>query len=68
MVLVYQKKIYPISRKDFYKGNNSNSHSGIGLSICDEIMKLHNGIFEIYSEEQKGTTVIIGFLKEEELQ
>jgi signal transduction histidine kinase len=60
------KEDLPHIKERFYKGNNANSHSGIGLSICDEIMKLHNGIFEIYSEEQKGTTVVIGFLKEEE--
>ncbi|MBC7088325.1 MAG: HAMP domain-containing histidine kinase [Tissierellales bacterium] len=55
----------PHIKEKFYRGNNSNSHSGIGLSICDEIMKLHNGLFEIYSEETKGTTVLLGFLKEE---
>ncbi|TJX65154.1 HAMP domain-containing histidine kinase [Soehngenia saccharolytica] len=62
------KEDLPHIKERFYKGNNTNSHSGIGLSICDEIMKLHNGIFEIYSEEMKGTTVIVGFLKEEEIQ
>lgn len=62
------EKDLPHIKERFYKGNNANSHSGIGLSICDEIIKLHNGIFEIYSEEQKGTTVVIGFLKEEEVQ
>lgn len=62
------KEDLPHIKERFYKGNNTNSHSGIGLSICDEIMKLHNGVFEIYSEEQKGTTVIIGFLKEGEVQ
>ena len=34
-----------------------NGSSGIGLSICDKIAKLHNSKLEIESEEGKGTTV-----------
>ncbi|MDR7857278.1 ATP-binding protein [Tissierella sp.] len=49
----------------FYKGKDSKSHSGIGLSICDEIVKLHNGSMEILSNINEGTTVIVKFpLKE----
>lgn len=44
-------------KEKFYKGKHSKSHSGIGLSICDEITKLHNGTLEIFSEENIGTTV-----------
>lgn len=43
----------------FYKGKNSKSHSGIGLSICDEIVKLHNGSMKILSNINEGTTVIV---------
>lgn len=43
----------------FYKGRNSKSHSGIGLSISDEIIRMHNGKMEILSEVNKGTQVII---------
>lgn len=57
---------YGISEEDlphimekFYKGKSSQSHSGIGLSICDEIVKLHNGSIEISSTVDEGTTVII---------
>ena len=57
----------PYVKEKFYKGKNSKSHSGIGLSICDEIMTLHDGIFEIQSKYGEGTKVTIGFLKGGEL-
>lgn len=41
----------------FYKGNNSNSHTGLGLSICEEIVKAHNGNLIIRSVLEKGTVV-----------
>ena len=57
---------YGISEEDlphilekFYKGKSSQSHSVIGLSICDEIVKLHNGSMEILSTIDEGTTVIV---------
>ncbi|MDO5713435.1 MAG: HAMP domain-containing sensor histidine kinase [Tissierellia bacterium] len=46
-------------KEKFYKGKHSKSHSGIGLSISDEIVKLHNGSLEIFSEENIGTTIKI---------
>lgn len=46
-------------KEKFYKGKHSKSHSGIGLSICDEIAKLHGGSLNIYSERNMGTTVSI---------
>ncbi|MEY8416400.1 sensor histidine kinase [Tissierella praeacuta] len=49
----------PKIKEKFYKGKNSKSHSGIGLSICDEIVKLHNGIMEITSNINEGTKVTI---------
>ncbi|MDO5715035.1 MAG: HAMP domain-containing sensor histidine kinase [Tissierellia bacterium] len=55
-------------KEKFYKGKHSKSHSGIGLSISDEIAKLHNGTLEIFSEENIGTTVkvMIPFNNEED--
>ena len=44
-------------KEKFYKGKHSKSHSGIGLSISDEITNLHQGSLEIFSEENIGTTV-----------
>lgn len=41
----------------FYKGKHSKSHSGIGLSICDEIVKLHDGKISFESEVNKGTMI-----------
>ena len=46
-------------KEKFYKGKHSKSHSGIGLSISDEIAKLHGGSLNIYSERNMGTTVSI---------
>ncbi len=49
----------PLVTEKFYKGNSSNSHTGLGLSICDEIVKLHNGSLNIESELDKGTIVTV---------
>ena len=57
----------PRVKEKFFKGKNSNSRNGIGLSICDEIIKLHNGEFNIHSKLGIGTKVevIIPIIKEE---
>lgn len=57
----------PRVKEKFFKGKNSNSKNGIGLSICDEIIKLHNGEFNIYSQLGIGTKVevIIPIIREE---
>lgn len=57
----------PNVKEKFYKGKNSKSHSGIGLSICDEIIHLHGGSFEIESEEGLGTKVTVKLPIEEEI-
>lgn len=49
----------PRVTEKFYKGKNSNSKNGIGLSICSEIVSLHCGSMNILSDETKGTEVII---------
>lgn len=62
------KEDLPRVKEKFYNGKNAKSKNGIGLSICDEIVKLHNGEIFIESEEGKGTsvTVILPVIKEEE--
>jgi signal transduction histidine kinase len=47
----------PHITQKFYKGKNSNSKNGIGLSICKEIINLHNGDLFIESQEGKGTII-----------
>ena len=49
----------PNVKKKFYKANIQVRGSGIGLAVVDEIIKLHNGVFEIASELDVGTTVTI---------
>jgi signal transduction histidine kinase len=49
----------PRVKEKFFKGKNANSKNGIGLSICDEIVKLHGGKLEINSTEGRGTEVYI---------
>ena len=49
----------PKVKERFYKGKNSKSNSGLGLSISDEIIKMHEGTMEISSQLNRGTTVRI---------
>jgi signal transduction histidine kinase len=45
----------------FYKVQINKPGSGIGLAVCDEIIKLHGGKIEIESKEGAGTKVSIYF-------
>lgn len=58
----------PRVKEKFFKGKNSKSQNGIGLSICDEIITLHQGTFNIKSKVNIGTIVeiIIPSLREVE--
>ncbi|MPQ44498.1 HAMP domain-containing sensor histidine kinase [Clostridium tarantellae] len=53
----------PKVKEKFFKGKNSKSQNGIGLSICDEIVKLHGGTLQINSVLGKGTEVHINISK-----
>ena len=52
-------KDLPRVKDKFYKGKNSKSRNGIGLSISDEIVTLHRGNLEVISKENQGTEIVI---------
>lgn len=43
----------------FFKGSSSKSQTGLGLSICEEIVKVHDGKLVIKSKYTVGTSVIV---------
>ncbi|OPJ62448.1 sensor histidine kinase [Clostridium oryzae] len=49
----------PKVKEKFYKGKNIKSSNGIGLSISDEIVKLHGGTLNIDSKLGSGTAVML---------
>ena len=49
----------PNVKYKFYKGSSTARGSGIGLAVCDEIVKLHGGTFEIGNAEGGGAVVTI---------
>ena len=53
------KEDLPHVKEKFYKANISVKGSGIGLAVCDELVRLHNGSLNLYSEPEIGTTVEI---------
>ena len=49
----------PFVKQKFYKGSSKARGSGIGLAVCDEIIRLHEGTFEIDNAEGGGCVVTI---------
>ena len=49
----------PYVKQKFYKGSSKARGSGIGLAVCDEIVHLHNGTFDIGNAEGGGCIVTI---------
>ncbi|MBD5152187.1 MAG: HAMP domain-containing histidine kinase [Oscillibacter sp.] len=49
----------PFVKQKFYKGSSKARGSGIGLAVCDEIIRLHEGTFEIGNAEGGGCVVTI---------
>ena len=51
----------------FYKGSSKKRGSGIGLSVCDEIIKYHGGTLTLANAEGGGTEVTISLPAAEEI-
>ena len=49
----------PFFKQKFYKGSSKARGSGIGLAVCDEIVRLHGGTFDIANAEGGGAVVTI---------
>ncbi|MBR0391195.1 MAG: HAMP domain-containing histidine kinase [Oscillospiraceae bacterium] len=49
----------PHVKEKFYKGSSKNRGTGIGLSVCDEIISRHNGTLNIRNAEGGGCEVEI---------
>ncbi len=47
----------PHVKQKFYKGSSRARGSGIGLAVCDEIMRLHGGTFDVANAEGGGVVV-----------
>ncbi len=65
------EKELPFVKKKFYKGSGKERGSGIGLSVCDEIITRHKGRLELEnaSDGRGGliVTILLPVMNEEEL-
>ena len=46
-------------KEKFYKGSSKNRGTGIGLSVCDEIITRHGGVLDIRTPEGGGCQISI---------
>lgn len=49
----------PHVKMKFYKGSSKERGSGIGLAVCEEIVRLHNGTLDIENAEGGGVRVTV---------
>ncbi len=49
----------PFVKQKFYKGSSKARGSGIGLAVCEEIIRMHEGCFEIGNAEGGGCIATI---------
>ena len=54
----------PLIKKKFYKGSSKARGSGIGLSVCDEIVAMHAGTLDIANADGGGCEVTIRLPKD----
>ena len=56
-----QKKIFEKFYRTDKSRNKVSGGTGLGMAICEKIVKIHNGEIQLISEENKGTTIILLF-------
>lgn len=49
----------PKIKTKFFRANHNKRGSGIGLAVADEIITMHSGSLEVFSEQGMGTSVVI---------
>lgn len=56
----------PLVKSKFYKGSSKARGNGIGLAVCDEIVRLHGGSLTLSNAEGGGTLVDVRLPMDEE--
>ena len=56
----------PLVKSRFYKGSSKARGNGIGLAVCEEIVKLHNGTLTLSNADGGGTLVDVRLPIDEE--
>ena len=49
----------PFVKQKFYKGSSKARGSGIGLAVCDEIVKLHGGVFDVANADDGASGAVV---------
>ncbi|MBE6910840.1 MAG: HAMP domain-containing histidine kinase [Ruminococcaceae bacterium] len=49
----------PFVKQKFYKGSSKARGSGIGLAVCDEIVRLHGGTFDVANASDGGRGAVV---------